>query len=83
MPAGPATTAGFSRARPANFPSASMAAAPEKPTAGSGESTMSLPAGVAAEAVLVTASIGPGTPDWAVEELDAVVDSVELVEGQD
>ncbi len=35
------------------------------------------------EAVLVTASIGPGTPDWAVKELDAVVDSVELVEGQD
>ena len=38
---------------------------------------------VGGEAVLVTASIGPGTPDWAVDDLEAVVDSVELVEGQD
>jgi hypothetical protein len=38
---------------------------------------------VGGEAVLITASIGPGTPDWAVDDLEAVVDSVELVEGQD
>lgn len=38
---------------------------------------------VGGEAVLVSATIGRNTPDWAVAELEAVVDSVELVEGQD
>jgi hypothetical protein len=33
--------------------------------------------------VLVAATIGRETPDWAVDDLEAVVDSVELVEGQD
>jgi hypothetical protein len=38
---------------------------------------------VGGEAVLVAATIGRETPDWAVDDLEAVVDSVELVEGQD
>ena len=41
--AGPATTAGFNSAIPANLPSASNAAAPEKPSAGAGESGSSPP----------------------------------------
>ncbi len=40
---GPATTAGFSSAMPANLPSPSSAAAPEKPSAGAGDSARSLP----------------------------------------
>ena len=40
---GPATTTGFNSAIPANLPSASSAAAPEKPSAGAGDSATSLP----------------------------------------
>ena len=42
--AGPATITGFSSATPANTPSASNAAAPEKPRPGAGVSAVSLPA---------------------------------------
>lgn len=35
---------------------------------------------LAGEAVLVTATSSPGTPPWALDELDRVVDSVELSE---
>ena len=41
--AGPATIAGFNSAMPANLPSPSSAAAPEKPSAGAGDSARSLP----------------------------------------
>ena len=41
--AGPATTSGFNSAMPANLPSASSAAAPEKPSPGAGDSARSLP----------------------------------------
>src|SRR5712675_970564 len=40
---GPATTTGFKSAMPANLPSVSSAAAPEKPTAGTGASARSPP----------------------------------------
>src|SRR5436190_15045390 len=40
---GPATITGFNKAMPANLPSLSSAAAPEKPTAGAGDSAKSLP----------------------------------------
>src|SRR6202048_1264723 len=40
---GPVTTTGFNSAMPANFPSLSSAAAPEKPMAGAGDSARSLP----------------------------------------
>ncbi len=40
---GPATITGFNSATPANLPSLSCAAAPEKPTAGAGDSAKSLP----------------------------------------
>src|SRR4029077_7441182 len=41
--ADPATATGFSKAMPANLPSASSAAAPEKPGGGGGDSARSLP----------------------------------------
>src|ERR1700744_4805496 len=41
--AGPATTSDFSSAMPANLPSASSAAEPEKPSPGAGDSARSLP----------------------------------------
>ena len=40
---GPATITGFRSAMPANLPSLSNAAAPEKPSAGAGDSVRSLP----------------------------------------
>ena len=40
---GPATSTGFNSAMPANLPSLSSAAAPEKPSAGAGDSATSLP----------------------------------------
>ena len=40
---GPATITGFNSAIPANLPSTSSAAAPEKPSAGAGDSATSLP----------------------------------------
>src|SRR6202011_6227485 len=40
---GPATITGFNSAMPANLPSLSSAAAPEKPSAGGGDSATSLP----------------------------------------
>src|SRR5438128_224302 len=40
---GPATITGFNSAMPANLPSLSCAAAPEKPTVGAGDSAKSLP----------------------------------------
>jgi hypothetical protein len=40
---GPATTTGFNSAMPANLPSLSERRAPEKPSAGAGDSAKSLP----------------------------------------
>ncbi len=58
---GPATTSGFSSAMPANFPSASSAAAPEKPSPGAGDSAGSppLPIGVTNALMLLTAAAPP------------------------
>src|SRR6478736_5398319 len=59
--AGPATSTGFNSATPANLPSPSSAAAPEKPSAGGGESATSLlPPSCATEALtLLTAAPPP------------------------
>src|SRR6187402_1359829 len=59
--AGPATTTGFNSAMPANLPSVSSAAAPEKPSAGAGDSARSLPVptGVTEALTLLTAAPPP------------------------
>src|ERR1700680_4339346 len=53
---GPATITGLSSAMPANFPSASSTAAPEKPTAGAGDSPLPT---VATDALTLLAAAPP------------------------
>src|SRR6202035_5906764 len=59
---GPATITGLSSAKPANFPSASSTAAPEKPTAGAGDSASSLPLPTVATDALTLLAAAP--PPW-------------------
>src|SRR5664279_2930964 len=59
---GPATTTGFNSAMPANLPSASSAAAPEKPTAGAGESASSPPLPTCATEDLML--LAAAAPPW-------------------
>src|SRR6266700_1877734 len=58
---GPATITGFNSAMPANLPSLSCAAAPEKPTAGAGDSAKSLapPTWVTEALTLLTVALPP------------------------
>src|SRR5947207_12105491 len=58
----PATTAGFNRATPANFPSPSTTAAPEKPSPGEGTNADSLPLPTGVTCDLVWLTIDP--PPW-------------------
>ena len=55
----PATTVGFSSAMPANLPSLSSAAAPEKPTVGAGQSAKSLLPDGAIDALTPLAAVPP------------------------
>src|SRR5216684_7299215 len=73
---GPATITGFNSAMPANLPSLSCAAAPEKPTAGAGDSAKSLPPPIwAAEALtLLTAA----APPWFCGSAMPVTSTVDL-----
>ena len=73
--AGPATSTGFSNAMPANLPSVSSAAAPEKPIAGGGDSAVSMPA-CAIEALTVLAA---APPPWLCGSAMPVISSAVLV----
>src|ERR1700737_4807818 len=59
---GPATTTGFNSAMPANLPSLSSAAAPEKPSAGAGDSARSLPLPTCVIDALTVLAAAP--PPW-------------------
>src|SRR6266852_3745580 len=59
---GPATITGFNSAMPANLPSLSCAAAPEKPTAGAGDSAKSLPPPTWVTEALTLLTVVP--PPW-------------------